>query len=135
MAEPRIVTFDLMTDDPDYYFVLTTALGDFAAQARAEAKDGTNPESNTRWAETAEDAIYRIETSLARTPAMADDLTTAKEKSPARAACEAFWAYMGTGPVGQSPSAAWDWARSQGAQGAWMAAARAARDTTEDNDG
>ncbi len=82
MAEPRIVTFDLMIDDPDYYFVLTTALGDFAAQARAEAKDGTNPESNTRWAETAEDAIYRIETALARTPAMADDLTTAKEKPP-----------------------------------------------------
>jgi hypothetical protein len=43
-----------------------------------------------------------------------------------RAACEAFWAYMGTGPDGQPPSAAWDWARSQGAQGAWMAAAQAA---------
>ncbi len=63
---PRLVAFDLMSEDPDYYFVLTTALGDFAAQARAEARDGINPESNIRWAETAEDAIYRIETALAR---------------------------------------------------------------------
>jgi hypothetical protein len=68
MTEQRLVTFDLMSEDPDYYFVLTTALGDFAAQARAEAKDGTNPESNTRWAEVAEDALWRIETALARVP-------------------------------------------------------------------
>lgn len=68
VTDQRIVSFDLMSDDPDYYFVLTTALGDFAAQARAEAKEGTNPESNTRWAETAEDALWRIEMALARKP-------------------------------------------------------------------
>ena len=67
-AGQRLVTFDLMSDDPDYYFVLTTALGDFAAQARAEAKEGTNPESNTRWAETAEDALWRIEMALSGNP-------------------------------------------------------------------
>ena len=38
---PRLVTFDVMSEDPDWYFVLTTALGDFAASARAEAKDGS----------------------------------------------------------------------------------------------
>jgi hypothetical protein len=64
----RLVTFDLMSDDPDFYFVLTTALGDFAAQARAEAKEGTNPESNIRWAETAEDALWRIEMALSGNP-------------------------------------------------------------------
>lgn len=67
-TDQRLVTFDLMSDDPDYYFVLTTALGDFAAQARAEAKEGTNPESNTRWAETAEDALWRIEMALSGNP-------------------------------------------------------------------
>lgn len=67
-SPPRLVTFDLMSEDPDYYFVLTTALGDFAAQARAEAKEGTNPGSNTRWAEVAEDALWRIETALATVP-------------------------------------------------------------------
>jgi hypothetical protein len=75
MPEPRIVTFDLMSEDPDYYFVLTTALGDFAAQARAEAKDGINPESNTRWAETAEDALYRVEAALARSGDAAAQVT------------------------------------------------------------
>jgi hypothetical protein len=68
MNAPRLVTFDVMSDDPDWYFVLTTALGDFAASARAEAKDGLNPAANIRWAETAEDAIYRIETALATVP-------------------------------------------------------------------
>ena len=66
---PRVVTFDLMSDDPDYYFILTTALGDFAAQARAEAKDGgPNAAANTRWAEAAEDMLSRIETALATVP-------------------------------------------------------------------
>lgn len=68
MNAPRLVTFDVMSDDPDWYFVLTTALGDFAACARAEAKDGLNAAANTRWAEVAEDAIYRIETALATVP-------------------------------------------------------------------
>ncbi len=53
------------------------------------------------------------------------------ERSPGQAACEAFWAYLGTGPDGQPPSAAWDWARSQGTQGAWMAASQAAAEATE----
>jgi hypothetical protein len=51
---------------------------------------------------------------------------SSEEKSPGQAACEAFWEYMGTGPDGQPPSAAWDWAGSQGARGAWMAASKAA---------
>lgn len=46
--------------------------------------------------------------------------------SPARAACEAFWAAIGAGPDGQEPGAAWRWAQSQRAEGAWGAAAAAA---------
>jgi len=53
-----------------------------------------------------------------------------EEKSPGQAACEAFWAYLGTGPDGQPPSAAWDWAWSQGTRGAWMAASQAAAEAT-----
>jgi len=53
-----------------------------------------------------------------------------EEKSPGQAACEAFWAYLGTGPDGQPPSAAWDWAGSQGTRGAWMAASQAAAEAT-----
>ena len=53
------------------------------------------------------------------------------EKTPGQAACEAFWAYLGTGPDGQPPSAAWEWARSQGTRGAWMAASQAAVEATE----
>ena len=64
----RVVSFDLMSDDPDYYFVLTTALGDFAASTRAEVKDGGAPESHLRWAETAEDALWRIEMALSGNP-------------------------------------------------------------------
>ena len=66
MAEPRIVSFDLMSDDPDWYFVLTTALKDFAACERAEAEHDDKEAARIRWAETAEDAIYRIEAALAR---------------------------------------------------------------------
>lgn len=68
MPDPRIVTFDLMSDDPDWYFVLTTALTDFAARERDEARD--DPEQaagRIKWAETAEDALYRIEAALAGT--------------------------------------------------------------------
>ena len=67
-ADQRLVTFDLMSDDPDYYFVLTTALGDFAAGTRAEVKDGGAPESHIRWAEAAEDALWRIEIALSGNP-------------------------------------------------------------------
>lgn len=46
--------------------------------------------------------------------------------SPARAACEAFWAAVGAGPDVQPPTAAWDWAFSQNTTRAWEAAAKAA---------
>jgi hypothetical protein len=67
MAEPvdsRIVSFDLMPQEPDYYFVLTEALREFAARQRAEAEDADNAESRIRWAETAEDALDQIEDAL-----------------------------------------------------------------------
>jgi hypothetical protein len=63
-APRRVVWFDLMPDDPDYYFVLTEALGDFAARERDHASDGGNAESRIRWAETAEAALERIEAAL-----------------------------------------------------------------------
>jgi hypothetical protein len=63
--DPRIVSFDLMPQDPDFYFVLTEALGDFAARQRAEAEDGDNAESRLKWAETAEAALERIEAAMA----------------------------------------------------------------------
>lgn len=66
MTEKRIVTFDLMSDDPNYYFVLTEALGDFAARERADAEHGDEAfaAARIRWAETAEDALYRINAAL-----------------------------------------------------------------------
>lgn len=64
----RIVSFDLMPRDPDYYFVLTEALRDFAALERAEAEDYPDMSAaRIRWAETAEDAIGRIEEALSAT--------------------------------------------------------------------
>jgi hypothetical protein len=64
MSESRIVSFDLMPQDPDYYFVLTEALGEFAARQRAEAEDDDNAETHIKWAETAEAALDRIEKAL-----------------------------------------------------------------------
>jgi len=49
------------------------------------------------------------------------------EKTPARAACEAFWEAAGAGPAGDSPEAAWAWAEREGTPAAWEAAAKAAR--------
>lgn len=63
-ADQRIVSFDLMPKEPDYYFVLTEALREFAARQRAEAEDADNAESRIRWAETAEDALDQIEDAL-----------------------------------------------------------------------
>lgn len=63
-APRRVVWFDLMPDDPDYYFVLTEALGDFAARERGQACDGDNAEARIRWAQTAEAALKRIEAAL-----------------------------------------------------------------------
>ena len=62
--DPRIVSFDLMPNDPDYHFVLTEALQEFAARQRAEAEDEADPGSRIRWAETAESALERIEEAL-----------------------------------------------------------------------
>ena len=69
-TESRIVSFDLMPRDPDYYFVLTEALRDFAGRQRAEAADyeGADAEARTRWADTAEEALDQIEGALS-TPA------------------------------------------------------------------
>lgn len=66
MTEQRIVSFDLMPHDPDYHFVLTEALREFAARQRAEAEDPQcgDAEAHTRWAETAEGALGRIEEAL-----------------------------------------------------------------------
>lgn len=70
MSESRIVSFDLMPKEPDYYFVLTEALRDFASRQRSESADyeGADAEARIRWAETAEDALDQIEEALS-TPA------------------------------------------------------------------
>jgi hypothetical protein len=60
----RIVSFDLMPKDPDWYFVLTEALREFAARQRAEASDTEDADDfgdRLRRAETAEAALDRIE--------------------------------------------------------------------------
>ena len=73
----RIVTFDLMPREPDYYFVLTEALRDFAGRQRSEAGDyeGADAEARIRWAETAEGALDQIEEALS-TPASSADKPT-----------------------------------------------------------
>jgi hypothetical protein len=71
-TESRIVSFDLMPHDPDYYFVLTEALREFAARHHGEAVDPQcgDAEAHTRWAETAEDALDRIDEAMSTpTPA------------------------------------------------------------------
>lgn len=67
---PRIVSFNLMPEDPDYYFVLTEALTEFAASQRSEAEDLEGPDAAARikWAETASAALEQIEETLS-TPA------------------------------------------------------------------
>lgn len=62
----RPLVIDMMTRDPDYYFVLTTALGDFAARCKGEAEDGINPESNRKWAETADAMLKAAEDAMNR---------------------------------------------------------------------
>jgi hypothetical protein len=56
-------------------------------------------------------------------------VSTETTTSPARAACEAFWAAVSAGPDGQEPTAAWDWALHQNVTHAWEAAAEAAAST------
>lgn len=58
------VTFDLNDPaDPHLYFVLTTALSEFASRLRWEAEDPdeSNTESRREWAEAAEAALRKIE--------------------------------------------------------------------------
>ena len=65
-TESRIVSFDLMPGEPDYYFVLTEALRDFAARERSHAEDlqGIAAQARIRLAETAEAALDRIEEAM-----------------------------------------------------------------------
>ena len=65
--ESRVVSFDLMPREPDFYFVLTEALREFAARQRSEADDTEDADgfgSRLRWAETAEAALDRIEEAM-----------------------------------------------------------------------
>jgi hypothetical protein len=75
MGDQRIVAFDLMSRDPDYYFVLTEALQEFAARERSEAEDLDEHDAaqRIRWAETAETALDRIEEALSM-PATIEDV-------------------------------------------------------------
>jgi hypothetical protein len=69
---PRIVSFDLMPHDPDYYFVLTEALREFAARQYAEAgeaEDNRDWNSSIAWAQTAEAMLDKIEKAVS-TPVM-----------------------------------------------------------------
>lgn len=66
-TESRIVSFDLMPKDPDYYFVLTEALREFEARQRAEAEGAEDADDfgvRLRWAETAQAALDRIEKAM-----------------------------------------------------------------------
>jgi len=83
MSEPRIVSFDLMPRDPDYYFVLTEALREFAARQRAEAEDEADPGSRIRWAETAEEMLDQTEEAL-RTPATIEGVVAASIEQQSR---------------------------------------------------
>ena len=70
-TSPRIVSFDLMPREPDYYFVLTEALRDFASRQRAEAADIEDADdfgTRLRLAETAEAALDQLEEAM-NTPA------------------------------------------------------------------
>jgi len=63
---PRIVSFDLMPQDPDYYFVLTEALREFAVRQRADADDCDD--AHIKWATAAESALSRIEAAMSEGP-------------------------------------------------------------------
>lgn len=66
LEPPRLVSFDLMAGD--VYFVLTEALGDFAARMRAAAGDEQAAAGLRKrlrgWAECADAALSQIEASL-----------------------------------------------------------------------
>ena len=73
MDESRVVTFDLMLHDPDYYFVLTEALREFASSQRTSAEYADDGEARIRWADTAEEMLDRIEEAVS-TPGPVTDL-------------------------------------------------------------
>lgn len=78
MTESRIVSFDLMPAEPDYYFVLTEALRDFAARERSHAGDlqGIAAGAHMRLAETAEEMLDQIEEAMS-TPATIEGVVAA----------------------------------------------------------
>jgi hypothetical protein len=82
---PRIVSFDLMPRDPDYYFVLTEALGEFAARQRADAETEADPRMSIRLAETAEKALERIEEAMTRTSPVGQERTVTETEQPGQA--------------------------------------------------
>jgi len=59
-APQHTITFDL-ADEGHVFFVLTEALREFADRQRSEAADDPHPDVRLRWAETAEEAIERLE--------------------------------------------------------------------------
>lgn len=61
----RSVTFDLSGDD-DTYFVLTTALEEFAARERSLAEDDPDGDFRGRWADAADVLHAQIEAGLER---------------------------------------------------------------------
>lgn len=61
----RAVTFDLSGND-DTYFVLTTALEDFAARERSLAEDDPDDDFRARWAAVADELHAQIEAGLER---------------------------------------------------------------------
>jgi hypothetical protein len=71
----RAVTFDLMPNDPDYYFVLTEALGDFAARERARPGTATTPSRGSGGLRPLRppSTISRRHCPAGGRPAMADD--------------------------------------------------------------
>jgi hypothetical protein len=105
MPDQRIVSFDLMPTEPDFYFVLTEALKDFAARQRAEAEYSEaygNGRARIRWAETAEAALDRIEEAL-NTPATIEDVVAAsiEQQSAYRNELRHLPGYMSSKETGQ----------------------------------
>lgn len=92
----RIVSFDLMPKEPDYYFVLTEALKEFAARQRAEAADldEADAASRIRWADTADEALEQIEEALS-TPATIEGIVADSIEKHGQAALAQLDAKLG----------------------------------------
>ena len=81
----RPLVIDMMSRDPDYYFVLTSALAEWEAGCRADAEDGVNPEANRKWADAAAALAQAAEDALGRKGhCPAGDRTTAPGPKPFR---------------------------------------------------